>query len=504
MARSYPYPPIPADCVDSIKPGHHSPWEMDLVTRTHSDKWGPREIAVAKALQETRVHLGNECLLRTHHRSLAPCPFVYETTEADGNKIWGVSIGPNVPVYDTHAAGREIHIHPEFLLPQLSQAYSGSQRDPLPRRINPRRFLPASELEILRRFFPAAIGARVLISGFIIVLFRDYKDIEASWLEGCVPSFGLLRLGYDVAVHYPTQTVVDSGNAVSDSAEGSDTATPLGLKLKFADDSEGITVPTHAFVDVKTPQENMARKEASLLSKTKATFSKATALKLKEFIRVGTTAVASPLGKSVWFVQDPKKVKSAMSTTTFDHHIARASTFPQTIHHDTSIVTGDRLPRVSNPPRAPKIIGWGEYRDALDGHSAFAMALSALTDEPQDPVETDSDMIYSGQCKKPWWRERNTSGTASRARKMEGLSGSVLCLGQPTDLNCRAVLFKHFETPICPQHFEPTDTAALGDIAWSSFKGGFLLPWEIRNAEILCEGEEATAILEGDQTWDIE
>lgn len=103
-----------------------------------------------------------------------------------------VSIGPNVPIYDTHAAGRAIHVHPEFLLPELSQAYRGTRKDPLHRRINPRCFLPASELELLRRFFPVAIGARVLISGFLIVLFRNQKDIEASWLEGCVHSFGML------------------------------------------------------------------------------------------------------------------------------------------------------------------------------------------------------------------------------------------------------------------------------------------------------------------------
>lgn len=99
--------------------------------------------------------LNNERLHRTHHRSLAPCPFVYETTETTGNQIRVVGVSPNVPVYDTHAGGREIHIHPEFLLPQLSQLYSGSREDPLRRHINPRRFLTESDLELLRRFFPA-------------------------------------------------------------------------------------------------------------------------------------------------------------------------------------------------------------------------------------------------------------------------------------------------------------------------------------------------------------
>lgn len=281
---------------------------LRVYPETRSDKWGTHEEAAARALKETSVTLDNERLVRTHHRTLGPCPFVYEATESDGKIIWVVSIGPKVPMYDTHAGGREIHIHPEYLLPQLSQVYRGSRQDPLRRRINPRRFLTASDLELLRRFFPAAIGARVLISGFIIVLFRNRKDIEASWLEGCVPSFGLLRLGYGIAVHYPTVAVADSGNAVAGSPEKSESVTSLGLKLRFADESQGIAVATHGFVNQKTAQGNIARKERSWLAKTKSTFSKATALKVKERVKMGAV-VDSPLGKGVWFVQEPKEVR---------------------------------------------------------------------------------------------------------------------------------------------------------------------------------------------------
>lgn len=210
-------------------------------------------------------------------------------------------------MYDTHAGGREIHIHPEYLLPQLSQVYNGSRKDPLARRINPRRFLRPSDLELLRRFFPSAIGARVLISGFIVMLFRNRKAIEASWLEGCVQTFGLLRLGYDVAVHYPTESLADSGNAVADSPEKSECATPLGLKLRFPDGSNGIAVPTHAFVDVKTPQDQLSRTRRSVLSRTKTTLAKARTKGLRGYVKMRHVE-NSPLGKSVWFVQDPKKV----------------------------------------------------------------------------------------------------------------------------------------------------------------------------------------------------
>ncbi|KAJ5118476.1 hypothetical protein N7448_010183 [Penicillium atrosanguineum] len=496
----YPYPPIPIDCVDSLKSPSsiHSPRELVLVSRTNSDEWGPPDEAAAKALQAT-VSLGSERLLRTHHRSLAPCTFVFET-EVNEKIMWVVSIGPYVPMYDTHAGGREIHFRPEHLLPQISQVYSGSRQDPLQGVINPRRFLPAAYLESLRRFFPAAIGARVFIAGYLVVLFRSQRDIEASWLEGCVPSFGLLRLGYAVAVHYPAETLPESESAVTKSPEQTDPAASLGLKLEFTDGSQGICVPTHAFVDVNKPQDNPNRKRASLLEKTKAMFSIATVMKVKESLKVGA-AVNSSLGKSMWLGQPKEKIGHI--TSTFDQHIARSSAFPETIGHDISIVTGGHLPKISTPPRAPEITSWGDYGDALEGQFAFAMALGVRTEKSKE-VERDAlgkiqKAVVEG-AEYLWDRKTRTQSAALLWRTlldgagMEVLPGSVLCLGQRTDPCCRAVLFKNFETPMCPQHFESDSTSGLGDAAWSSIKGGFLLPTKIRGAEIICESEKWSTV----------
>lgn len=102
----------------------------------------------------------------------------------------------------------------------------------------------------LRRFFPAAIGARDFVSGSLVVLFRNQRGIEASWLEGCELSFGLLRLGYDIAVHYTAETFPDGDNVVTESPEENISAASLGLKLEFTEELEGVCVPTHAYVDV--------------------------------------------------------------------------------------------------------------------------------------------------------------------------------------------------------------------------------------------------------------
>lgn len=202
-------------------------------------------------------------------------------------------------------------------------------------------------------------------------------------------------------------------------------------------------------------------------------------------------------------------------TTTFDHHVAKSSTFPDTISHDISIVTGDHLPAVTNPPRAPNIVGWGNYCDALDGKFAFAMALNARTQVSTRETRRDEFGILQKAIVEGteylWDRKAHSQSVALLWRAMhdgtdmEGLSGSVLCLGRPTDAHCRAVVFKHFETPICPQHFDSSDPeSAHGDIAWSSIKGGFLPPPELRDAEIICETEGSTPVPSGDQTWDIE
>ncbi|KAJ6111557.1 hypothetical protein N7523_007618 [Penicillium sp. IBT 18751x] len=492
----YPYPPIPADCVDSLKlpSSIHSPRELILVSRTNSDEWGPSDEAAAKALQATGS-LGIERLLRTHHRSLAPCAFVFQT-EVNEKTIWVVSIGPDAPMYDRQAGGREIHFRPEYLLPQISQMCSGSRQDPLQGAINPRKFLPAAYLESLRRFFPAAIGARVFVAGFLVVLFRNRKDVEASWLEGCVPSFGLLRLGYDVAVHYPAETSPGSEVAITGSPESFDPAVSLGLKVEFTDGSQGICVPTHAFVDVNKPKENLTPKRTSLLKKTKATFSIATAMKVKESLKVGAT-VDSSLGKSVWLGQPKQRLGSI--TSTFDHRIARSSAFPKTIDHDLSIVTGGHLPTIGNPPRAPEIIGWGDYRDALEGQCAFAMTLSVRSEKSKEAERDPSGKIQEAVVEGTeylWDRKARTQSAALLWRTMldgagiERQTGSVLCLGKLTDPHCRAVLLKNFETPICAQHSEGDSIPGPEDAASFSIDGGFLLPTEIRDTVIICESTE--------------
>ncbi|KAJ9480590.1 hypothetical protein VN97_g12961 [Penicillium thymicola] len=60
--------------------------------------------------------------------------------------------------------------------------------------------------------FPCALGVRVFISGFIVILFKSRGDIENSWLrDGLADSFGSLCLLYDILQDEPTRNVVPPG-----------------------------------------------------------------------------------------------------------------------------------------------------------------------------------------------------------------------------------------------------------------------------------------------------
>jgi hypothetical protein len=65
-----------------------------------------------------------------------------------------------------------------------------------------------------------------------------------------------------------------------------------------------------------------------------------------------------------------------------------------------------------------------------------------------------------------------------------GFSGSVLCLGKPTDKVAKAVVFQNFESPVKPWEVLHDHRQSVSDPWNPTFKGGFLLPEDIRNAKI--------------------
>lgn len=153
----------------------------------------------------------------------------------------------------THAGGIGIHLIPSGFGPRIHTISIGAkfQQDPLNTILNPRKFLARNHLHLLREMFPTSLGARVFVSGLIVLLFKDRAAIEKTWQQdGELDVFGNLRVRYDILNNTPTQNKICSGTPISP-ANSSKTYAALGLKLRFPQGYEAITVPTHAFVDLK-------------------------------------------------------------------------------------------------------------------------------------------------------------------------------------------------------------------------------------------------------------
>lgn len=287
---------------------------------TASLDWGPKELASARALLE-HVNPENEQLFRTYHPSLACNESVYIATEpSNGNKIWVIGVDATA---DTHAGGREIHFHPVFQVPEFHMSSQLFFREnPLDRPINPRRFLAPETLNFLRTMFPMAIGVRVLISGFIIVLFKTEKDMKASWDLGRVSEFGGLRLGYDLLADEATSQVTVSGRSITDSPENVKSFAALGLKLRLSQGTLCITIPTHAFVRTRQTQSRAYIRAVDWMARVKTALWRFAPFTIgSKMEAIGTSNEEpnsnSPLGKRVWLAGERQMVCSNFESGLF-------------------------------------------------------------------------------------------------------------------------------------------------------------------------------------------
>ena len=87
-----------------------------------------------------------------------------------------------------------------------------------------------------------------------------------------------------------------------------------------------------------------------------------------------------------------------------------------------------------------------------------------------------------------WDREATSQNAALLWRTVEdvnsaaGFSGSVLCLGRTTDPTALALVFQNYEGALDPSH-APHDHRIKAQQG-AMFKGGFLLPNDIRSSTI--------------------
>ncbi|KAJ5476939.1 hypothetical protein N7539_007083 [Penicillium diatomitis] len=511
----FPYPKLDSDCVNDDDGEGTEPAcsyrKCRRIQITDSILWGTPALAAERALAEPRVTPENEALFRTYHPSLALCQEVHLIEEENGTWMWGIlPEAEKTHNIGSHAGDLEIHFEALGYISPTITIFPMLQHDPIPRPINPRKFLSRNQLRRLRDMFPTALGVRILISGFIVVLFKTIKDIEKSWYEdGFACSFGNLRLRYDVLEVTPTVQVVQRGAAISAEPEDLRSLASLGLKLRFSDGREVITVPTHAFVtlrdgDRSTPTRFLADVYARLKQR----------LARYRPLRRGTPSPAigfsrceskgnSVVGKRVFLAGGSQEV--GVISSSYDEVSQKPLRFPVGFQHDLSLTSANLapLPDLQAPPKTPRVTGWGEYQALLNGGPAFVTGFNINTGNLKKfectGISRQAQVAISEGSQYCWDRTVTSQSVSLLWRtghdwdSVTGLSGSALCLGNLADNTCLAVCFQNFECPLATRDLLKDDHRPLPIPQHRmTIKGGFLLPPDVRETEILCSPSGAS------------
>lgn len=270
-----------------------------------SQRWGTPEIAAIRATFEEMVTPDNEELFRTYHPSFSNQPFVEIIKEAN-NHIWRIFPTRDCKGLPTHIGGRETQAVPRFLTPRLAGGAwfdKATLPDPIGRRVNPRRCLSRDDLKILRQQFPSAVGVRILISRFALLLYPTVESIYNDWKAGVPASIGGLDVGYIISNFSPSTAVSESGSAISTVPNAYANIAALGLKLRMPNGQEYITTVSHALF----PHEHhlgMRRRLSYYSQKVKAILAKfrtpLTPLHQPAQILHRNQGPGSPLGTSIW------------------------------------------------------------------------------------------------------------------------------------------------------------------------------------------------------------
>lgn len=201
-----------------------------------------------------------EIIVRSLHPSLEHCDSVSVVEGGPVEKpLWLVSACSARHIKNTHAAGREIHVLPKQCLPPVLPL-GWPVRDVPIKTIDPRAFLQPQQVTLIREAFPGSIGAQILITGWLLILFPEKKSLEECWDRGVPVEVGGLRVGYIIASFHATANIVESGRAVSGAPETLTQQAALGLRLRLPGGQEAITTVTHAFVRLADSRMSKIRK----------------------------------------------------------------------------------------------------------------------------------------------------------------------------------------------------------------------------------------------------
>ncbi|KAJ9273436.1 hypothetical protein DTO212C5_510 [Paecilomyces variotii] len=468
------------------------------VEYTSSGIWGNPDLAAARAIVEPRVTRLNEQLFRTHHPSLATEQLVYTMVENHSRKsMWVILPTSNSRKLGLRAGDREIHILPAVNLDLSEIPIRIPERcDPFRKELNPRRILTPEDLELIRKVHVRAIGVEILVCGWAIYIFKTKKDMKKAWAEGGARAIGGLSVGHMTIEDNPCHATLQAGEPVSPEPDSYIAHSQLGLKIRLPGGIECITTVTHGFVKRPNPgpisvfvADRYKRFKRSLmgfrsnLSPSIARADVHTTKKMKN----------SPLGKVVYSAGT--KTMIGHITTTFDNPSEHVP-YPARYKHDLSLVTAPHLPDVFAPPGIHMAPVWAEYDDALEGEPVFEASLFLQYDKwkiMKGTVATEAVRLAVIEGTKYLWENEIGNPTISLLWRSEadgddatGFSGSVLCLGTPTQKDVKPILFQNYARVI---RNWPASEKSKPIGPCDTVKGGFFLPDIIRKSKILLSNQ---------------
>ncbi|CAG8908594.1 unnamed protein product [Penicillium egyptiacum] len=449
----------------------------------------------AKVSFMTSIETPNEeTMVRSLHPSLASCEQVSVIEHGPvETPLWLVSASSAKNIKSTHAAGREIHVLPKHFVPPLSLAGVPVRYTTI-KTIDPRTFLPPQHIKSIRDAFPGSVGAQVLLTGWLLVVFPEKKSLEACWAKGAPDEVGGLRVGYILASLHGTAEIVESGRGVSDMPGDFDQQAALGLRLRLPGGLEAITTVTHAFVRLADPRMSNRRKRLMDHILAAKEFLKRMRPPPRQAPQAGIIHskrfANSPLDKEVWLGGTNTCIGTI--TVTYDRLSRhRLIPYPYGFQHDLSLVTGPKLPQLTNPPNTPRVTEWGPYEEALQGRPVFVHRYNVGTGSwytyQGHGVATQAQQCIVHGTQYSWEERTRAHATALLWRtvrdtdSVQRASGSVLCLGELQHETARALLFQNFQGPLMASDHVEIDEKEDSP----SFKGGFLLPQEIRDSRII-------------------
>lgn len=177
--------------------------------------------------------------------------------------------------------------------------------------------------------------------------------------------------------------------------------------------------------------------------------------------------------------------------------------FPLGLQHDLCLITGQNIPQMVMSPNMPQLDKhFADPKQALRAPEVSVtrfnvrysrwdtFAGNLITGHSREALVSGMDYFWEkGHVKLKrailWRTERDDTSVT-------GASGSALCLGNKSGKTCQAIVFQNYQSLIGKNKFWENCNVhnfLAGLPRLTSFKGGFVLPEDVKNAQIVFEDD---------------